>query len=261
MTGPVHDLAGTAAAEERLLETVATMTDEEAATPSLLPGWSRAEVVTHLARNADAHTRMAEGAMRGEVVDQYAGGTEERAAGIAAGRGHPAADLAADLAGAVEALHETWAAMPDEAWGREVSMLSGRRAAGDAVAQRWIEVEVHHADLGLRYTPAHWPEAFVRRMLGPWVARLPGLATEPPDAAWVLWADDLTQAWVVRARRGRVESHAFTVDDDVQPDVLVRGPGWAVLAWALGRAGGREALTITGTDALAAAFPTTFRFG
>ena len=38
---------------------------------------------------------------------------------------------------------------------------------------RWREVELHHVDLGLGYTPADWPEAYVERELAISLALLP----------------------------------------------------------------------------------------
>ena len=57
------------------------------AEPSLLPGWSRAELVTHLCRNADAMSGMLEGALNGEIVAMYPDGMDKRNADIAAGPG------------------------------------------------------------------------------------------------------------------------------------------------------------------------------
>ncbi|MEV7393377.1 maleylpyruvate isomerase N-terminal domain-containing protein, partial [Streptomyces sp. NPDC091215] len=41
------------AATGHLLETAARFTDADVRAPSLLPGWSRGHVLTHVARNAD----------------------------------------------------------------------------------------------------------------------------------------------------------------------------------------------------------------
>ncbi|WTO66137.1 maleylpyruvate isomerase N-terminal domain-containing protein [Streptomyces sp. NBC_00212] len=42
----------------RLGATLASLTDQQAGRPSLLTGWSRGHVVTHLARSADAYHRL-----------------------------------------------------------------------------------------------------------------------------------------------------------------------------------------------------------
>ena len=41
-------------ADHRLVRTVDGLSDEQLAAPSLLPGWTRAHVVAHLALNAEA---------------------------------------------------------------------------------------------------------------------------------------------------------------------------------------------------------------
>ena len=46
--------------------------------PSVLPGWSIAHVLVHLARNADSHRRRIEASARGDMVDQYVGGIAGR---------------------------------------------------------------------------------------------------------------------------------------------------------------------------------------
>ena len=66
-----HDLAGCRRSHARLLDHLAHLTDEDAAAASLLPGWTVAMLVTHLARNADSHRGMFEGAAVGEPRQQY----------------------------------------------------------------------------------------------------------------------------------------------------------------------------------------------
>ena len=72
---------------ERLLAALRHPPRDEAhlSQPSLLPGWTRAHVLGHLARNADALVRTLEGTRRGERVPMYAG-EAERAADIEADR-------------------------------------------------------------------------------------------------------------------------------------------------------------------------------
>ncbi|HEV7885953.1 MAG TPA: maleylpyruvate isomerase family mycothiol-dependent enzyme [Acidimicrobiales bacterium] len=251
------ELSHLAGAEARLLARIEGLTDGEAAAPSKLPDWSRAEVLTHLARNADAFRRLAEGAMRGEAAEMYPGGLDGRAADIALGRGKPAAEVVSDVAQSVEWLHETWAAMPAEAWSREG--LTARRARpitmAEAVVRRWLEVEVHHLDLNLGAAAEDWPTAFAESTLPRAVERLPAWAREPADGRWVLWADDLALAWTVSSLAGAVTLSRFE-EDGPAPDVIFRGPAAQVLL--LLYRGERGGLTVSGDEGLAAGFNSWF---
>jgi maleylpyruvate isomerase len=242
-----------AGAESGLLARVAGLTDGEAWAPSKLPDWSRAEVLTHLARNADGFRRMAEGAMRGEVAEMYPDGREGRARDIAAGRGLPAAAVVADLAQSVEWLHETWAAMPEEAWSRLGSLTGGGGTApiAETVVRRWIEVEVHQLDLDLGASVEDWTVPFADAALPRAVERLPAWAREPVDGRWVLWADDLGRAWTVSSLAGGVSIGRFDQDDPT-PDVIFRGPGGALVA--LVYRGRRDGVKVSGDQAMADGF-------
>ena len=92
--GELLDLLGQSHA--RLEATMGGLTDEQAREPSLLPGWSRGHVATHLCRNADALRRLALGVLGGEQAEMYPGGPDARNAAIEEGADRPAALLAAD---------------------------------------------------------------------------------------------------------------------------------------------------------------------
>ena len=118
MHRPSGDLEALRAATRRFLRTIDELTDEQARTPSRLPNWNRAEVITHVARNADGIRGMVEAAARDEVLAMYPGGVEQRAAGIAAGRDEPAPFLVSDARHACDLLAESWTALPDDGWDR-----------------------------------------------------------------------------------------------------------------------------------------------
>ena len=71
-------VAGCAQRHQRLLEVVDSLTPEQFAGASSLPGWSRLTVVGHLALNAQSHVHLLECAARGEVGEQYPGGPTAR---------------------------------------------------------------------------------------------------------------------------------------------------------------------------------------
>ena len=75
---PVTTIGLCQAAHSRLLVTVGGITDEQVRGPSRLPNWTIGHVLTHIARNADGHARRLDGALRGEDLPRYAGGTSQR---------------------------------------------------------------------------------------------------------------------------------------------------------------------------------------
>ena len=148
------------AATQRLLDDARILSEADLRAPSLLPGWTRAHVVAHVARNADAMRNVLAGARSGESRPAYAS-AEAREAGIEQGAGLSAAELMADLAGSAMALRTVARQLPDEAWQFEVRMMdSALFPAAALLTRRLVEVELHHCDLGAGYAPADWPAAF-----------------------------------------------------------------------------------------------------
>lgn len=198
------DRVGCAAAHERLLQTVAVLTDADARRDSLLPGWTVGHVLNHLRRNAEGFTAMVLAAARDEVGDQYTS-TDGRRAGIEDGAGAPAAELGANLRRAIAELDQAFAALSPEQWASGSGRtLKGEIPINELPWRRWREVDVHHADLGLGYTYDDWPEAFVRRELPGfvtiWKARRPMGVTELPAPVLAL-TPQRRLAWML----GRLE--------------------------------------------------------
>lgn len=178
------------AATARLLATVDGLSASDLAGPSLLPGWTRAFVLAHLAGNARSHVRMLTGAQRGEVADQYADGAAGRERDIAELAADPAAALAAVRASA-EKLEHCWRCTTDAHWAGQVRPLdSGPRPAVRLAWARRREVEVHHVDLAAGYRPRDWPADVVELLLAEQKARpdLPALdGVSGPPAAMAAW--------------------------------------------------------------------------
>jgi maleylpyruvate isomerase len=153
-------------ATQRLLSTARRLSEPELRAPSLLPGWSRAHVVAHLARNADAMRNLLVGARSGTSRPAYAS-AEARAADIEAGARRGPAELMADLAGSAMALRTVARQLPEPAWLVPVQLLDTEPfPAAGLLTRRLVEVELHHADLGAGYGPADWPDAFAALALG-----------------------------------------------------------------------------------------------
>jgi maleylpyruvate isomerase len=137
-------------ATQRLLGTARVIAEPDLRQPSLLPGWTRAHVLAHLARGADAMRTLLIGARSGEDRPAYAS-AEARKADIERGAAQTAKDLLADVADSAMALRTVARQLPDPAWPFAAAQLLTRRLA---------EVELHHCDLAAGYTPADWPAAF-----------------------------------------------------------------------------------------------------
>ncbi len=156
-----------------MLDTVGALDEEGVRAPCRLQGWTVGHVLTHLARNADSHNRMLTAALRGDAVEQYAGGRQERADAIEAGAGRPASELRDDVARSTAALEATWAAMTPDAWAGH-GLSRGRRWPCRTLPYfRWREVEIHRVDLGLGCEVTDWPDEYVRRELPLLLATVP----------------------------------------------------------------------------------------
>lgn len=206
-------------ATDRLLETVDQMGEDDPAHPSLLPGWTRAHVLTHLARSADGMVRLARSARTGEDLAMYEGGRPARDADIEAGAGRHLGDLRLDVAESSERLLAALADFPAEALEREVTLLSGATGAGWEIPHlRLREVEIHHVDLGCGYVTSDWSRAFATRTLDQ-LSPLFRTARQCPVRELV--ATDGEGRWEVAAEGPEAS-----------------GPAYALAAWLTGRGDG-----------------------
>jgi maleylpyruvate isomerase len=182
-------LAGCRVAHARLLGSLDGIDDATVGGPSRLPGWTVGHVLTHLARQADSFVRMLEGAAGGDIVDQYDGGPEGRAADIEAGARRSAAEQVTDVAASIARLEALWGATPDEVWARGFARTTRGElvACADLPFRRWREVEVHHADLGLDVGPGSWSASFVDTELPRTLAGLPARLSLDDRRALLAW--------------------------------------------------------------------------
>jgi maleylpyruvate isomerase len=199
------DLVGAHGAQQVLGRALPSLTDAQARADSLLPGWTVGHVLTHVARNADSHVRMFEGALRGEVADQYPGGFDQRTADIEAGADRCAGELVADVLASSARLRDAWFAMDDAAWRGEGRVVEGVWPVTDLPFRRWREVEVHHADLGLRFTWRDWSRLYTERELARCVAASAGRTSDGREVEIPPGADERSAlAWLL----GRADSPA-----------------------------------------------------
>jgi len=185
---PVEWVAGCLAAQQALADALAGLTDEVARRPSLLPGWSVAHLLAHIARNGDSVVWRLEGAALGELRDQYPGGLDQRGADIEAGASRSAAELVADVTHSSDEVGRVVAELPAAAW--DAPSRTSRGVVEDSrqcVFSRWREVAVHHGDLGMGPVPL--PAPLVEEWLARELPRL-GQRTDPARLlAWVIGRD------------------------------------------------------------------------
>lgn len=255
---PTEDLDHLRAATGQLFRSLERVTDDLARGPSLLPGWTRGHVLTHIARNADAHWRMSDAALDGLSVPMYAGGREERNGAIEAGAGRSARALVDDVRTSATKLQAHWNQLAESEWQlvtRPGGADSPPRTIRDNLLNRWREVEVHHADLDVGYTSADWPAAYVEIDLPRVIDSLPSWGQDAPRLmSWLLRDDTSGGSWIVSARGVRpgvgTATHAL------------HAPGHALLAWLLGREPATPIRVERSADeSLALALPRYFPFG
>jgi maleylpyruvate isomerase len=209
------------AATGRLLRSAERVSNQQARQPSLLPGWSRGHLLTHVARNADSLRNLLIWARTGVETPQYSH-PGERAAGIAAGAGRPSAELLADLVSSAAALDAEAARLPDTAWAAQVRKMNGdAHPTWYTLWRRLTEVEFHHIDLDMGYTAADWPLPFATYGL----AEVGADFTGPHSPAVLLRSSDAPVVVQIGPAGER-------------PVCTVTGPVRPLLAWLAGRSSG-----------------------
>jgi maleylpyruvate isomerase len=181
-------------ATTRYLDALTVLDDESVRRPSVLPGWTRAHVITHLCRNADAMAHALTGAQSGEDAWLYAS-QQSRNAEVEAGAGRSAEELREDAAASWGRLMEAANELHVSRYDVPVSRLPGDPGfpARGLFGMRRTEVEVHHADLDVGYSPADWPADFSAGL----IERRQGELAGQPDGgpSMVLSATDVEGLW------------------------------------------------------------------
>lgn len=182
------------AAHRRLLDSVAQVDAAQVRSPTALPGWAIGHVLTHLARNADAHARRLDGTLQGTDTPKYAGGERQRRDEIEAGTRRPALEILADLEASTAALHDVFDRCDAAGWPHGHLLGGGTYGTAGCPAHRLREVEVHHVDLGLGYTPLSWPAEYVAWDLPVLLDTVPDRLT-PADQRALMAQVDAADRW------------------------------------------------------------------
>lgn len=154
---------------ERLLATAAELTEETVRAPSLCEGWTRAHVLSHVARNAEALARLCRAGLTGTAETMYAA-DDVRDADVETGAGLAVAELVAAVRATAESLTPLLArvgAAGRDLEGRTVERTpGGRRVPVDrAPFLRLREVVVHHVDLDAGFSFADVPPGLAQLLL------------------------------------------------------------------------------------------------
>lgn len=250
------------AATQRLEAVVTGLTDDELRAPSLLPGWSRATVLTHLRHVAGASLRVVDEALTNQPTAIYPGGREEREASLVVPDDEPLAPMVAELFERSVKLMDRWRGMSDDEWRAELrEPRFGLLRLSRLVPLRLSEVEVHAVDLGLPGLDA-WSDEFVRLSLPLRVAWLPNHSRTMPIAdlgvggRWLLQGE--SAAWLVSTSGGLASASQVDASDEMGGvDCCIAGSDRALLGFVLGRVP-VEALTVSGDEHQARAFKRAF---
>jgi maleylpyruvate isomerase len=210
-------------ATERLDRIVAGLDDRASHQPSRLPGWSRAHVVTHLARNADALVNLLTWARTGVEHPAYASAAD-RDADIEEGATRLAQVLHEDLLAASARFMVAATELPERAW---AAAVVGRRQgvipAADIPSMRLLEVWVHLVDLDSGVTFSDIPANHLEPLVD---------AAVPPHAVRQDWPRVRLTAELPGDRTRTWDFTGARADDQIYE---VAGSAIDVIAWLTGR--------------------------
>src|SRR5688572_18847845 len=121
---PIGELNEIQAATDRLLATIADLDAAAFAEPSLLPGWTRGHVCSHVAANADGLTRLLTWARTGVESPQYGPG-DARERDIEAGASRSPTEHRDAISSSAEQFARAVADLPPDRWDVEVTWRGG----------------------------------------------------------------------------------------------------------------------------------------
>lgn len=192
--------------------------------PSLLPGWTRAHVITHLARNADALLNLLIWARTGVEHPMYAS-KADRDADIERGSVRGYWLLAEDLSAACERFLHAAETMPEWCWSTTMSTSRGSTIQASRVPWlRMREVWMHLVDLDAGVDFDAVGDDAVEYLLDDVVQDFDGRTDVPSLTVDAALPDGRRRSWHVGADGGPI----------------VGGRGIDLLAWLTGRSDGAE---------------------
>jgi maleylpyruvate isomerase len=203
------------AATQRLLGDTIAISDADWRQSTALPGWTRAHIASHLARNADATRRALEDHLDGrDHVPAPTGVLAIRE--LETGSRRSPLDLQIDLDTSAGRLNSAFDRVEEGAW--ESRIIGADLALGDLLLARYNEVVLHHIDLDCGY----------------------GFSDLDPVAADVLLGWNVRRLGASRLGRTSVElvtetGNRLLAGEPERPPVRVTGTAAALLGWLTGR--------------------------
>jgi len=217
------------AATERLAGHVTSLDDRRMREPSLLPGWSRAHVVTHLARNADGLVNLLTWARTGVEHPMYASNAD-RDADIEEGAGRLAQVLHEDLLASSDRFAVACERLSDSQWSAPVTARTPVPfPAASIPSLRLFELWVHTVDLNVGFDFEDIPADLIDTALTSAVSRHLDRPEGPSVHLRVTFPDGEERVWDLVGG-----------DETVHE---VSGEAAAVIGWLTGR---RDGSPLTG---------------
>lgn len=145
------DLSRLGRETDMFLATVESLADHEMTAPSLCEGWTRADVIAHVASSGRALVKLIDRATSGEKRPLYAS-SEARSQEIAALAALPREELIGELRESARNFAEQAQRLSGELVATEVQVSGKPVPATSIVALRIAELVVHHHDLDTAWT-------------------------------------------------------------------------------------------------------------
>lgn len=207
--------------DQRAIRTVDSLTDEQWREPSVLPDWSRAHVVAHLALNAEGFARALDAIQDNDTLAIYDSNDARNAAIEKLATADPS-QIRDRYFAATTRLRHTFGALTEDQWRQSVHRVPEAPAwSVEALPSfRRREVEVHHADLGTTHTALDWPSDFTASLLD---LLTRNHAESELTPVFAIKATDLDRTWPVGGY-----------------SPVVSGPAGALAWWLMGRDGNTD---------------------
>jgi maleylpyruvate isomerase len=194
--------------------------DDAFRAPSLLPGWTRAHVLTHIARNADAMINLLTWARTGVITPAYAS-AEARNDAIEKGAVRSPAEIRDDVTASSDRLAHVVRELPEASWAALVTNVQGRVMRASAIPwTRAKEMWIHAVDLDAGASFADMPAPMMDALLADATTAM----GRKPDCPALQLVDG---------------EHRWEVGESGTP-VVVTGAAAELTAWLLGRSKGKS---------------------